>query len=157
MSRTSSHFCRVDSRQNTGATGAKKRNLALVRVSGAQPTGAKQGQDRGKSGAKLYVSEIYHSFTLCISPCNPSRPPPGLLFVSLFDLVRTLPEMSARGLFLEPFPGGPVDNFRWLAERQTAQKIGAVDNVCKPLKSLMIPENVPNVIHIAHFIQRALC
>lgn len=153
MSRTSSHFCRVDSRQNTGATGAKKRNLALVRVSGALPTGAKQGQDRGKSGAKLYVSEIYHSFTLCIPLCNPSRPPPGLLF----GLVRTLPETGASGLPLEPLPGGGVDNFRCLAERQTAQKIGAVDKVCKLLKSLMIPENVPNVIHIAYFIQRASC
>ena len=57
-------------------------------------------------------------------------------------------------LFVENLP---VDNFRSASIVQTAEKIGAVDKVCKCLKTLKIPVNVQKVIHIAHFIRRVLC
>jgi hypothetical protein len=50
-----------------------------------------------------------------------------------------------------------VDNFCSASIVQTAEKIGAVDKVCKCLKTLKNPVNVLNVIHFAHFIRRVLC
>jgi hypothetical protein len=52
---------------------------------------------------------------------------------------------------------GVVDNFIHMPNLSVAYFLGSVHNFRKCMFLLNIPKNVQKVIHIAHFIQRALC
>ena len=52
---------------------------------------------------------------------------------------------------------GAVDNFIRMFNLSIAYFLGNVHNFCKCMYSLNIPNNVQKVVHIAHFIRRALC
>lgn len=52
---------------------------------------------------------------------------------------------------------GAVDNFIRMLNLSSAYFLGNVHNIRKCMYSLNIPNNVQKVVHIAHFIRRALC